>query len=62
MTYETVRYNFLRRLWNVLNVRMALTKGVISQPQFNSIMHEGVENEVITAEQYKTETGLDYVA
>ena len=37
MNYETVKKNFERGLWNVVMVRMAVRKGVITKEQFKEI-------------------------
>lgn len=60
MNYFAVRNNFLRGLWNVAMVKMAKKKGIITAAQFKEIMREGVEVEVITAEQYEEITGEAY--
>lgn len=44
MSYETIKKNFDRKLWNARMVAKAVVKGVI------------------TPEQYKEITGLDYEA
>ena len=44
MTFETIKRNYDRKLWNAQMVAMAVTKNVI------------------TAEQYKEITGLEYTA
>ena len=43
MTYEMVKRNFDRKLWNAAMVRKAVEKGVITPEQF----------EVITGESYQ---------
>ena len=40
MTYEMVKRNFDRKLWNAVMVRKAVEKGVISPEQFNEITGE----------------------
>lgn len=60
MNYNTIRNNFLRGLWNVAMVKMAKKKGIVTAAQFKEILHEGVEVEVITAEQYEEITGEAY--
>ena len=37
MNYETIKKNFERGLWNVVMVRMAVRKGVITKEQFKEI-------------------------
>ena len=37
MSYETIKKNFERGLWNVAMVRMAVRKGVITKEQFKEI-------------------------
>lgn len=37
MTFETVKRNFERGLWNVQMVRLAVKKGVITREQFKEI-------------------------
>ena len=44
MTFETIKRNYDRKLWNAQMVAMAVAKNVI------------------TAEQYKEITGLEYTA
>jgi hypothetical protein len=62
MTYEIIRKNFFKKLWNATQVKVAVTKGVIKPEQFNTIMHDGVDTGVITPEEYTTHTGLTYTA
>lgn len=38
MTFETVRNNFKRGLWNETMVRMAVKKGIITKEQFVEIV------------------------
>lgn len=57
MNYFAVRNNFLRGLWNVAMVKMAKKKGIITAAQFKIILHDGIEAEVITAEEYEEITG-----
>lgn len=58
MTYELVRSNFIRKLWNWKMVKQAIGR-IITQEEFNQIMHDGVPK-VITAVQYKEITGEDF--
>ena len=51
MTFEMVKKNYDRKLWNKEMVKIAVVKGVITS-----------EKGVITSEQYKEITGDDYVA
>lgn len=37
MTFETVKRNYDRGLWNVQMVRLAVKKGVITREQFKAI-------------------------
>ena len=37
MTFETVKRNYQRGLWNVQMVRLAVKKGVITREQFKEI-------------------------
>lgn len=37
MTFETVKRNYERGLWNVQMVRLAVKKGVITREQFKEI-------------------------
>lgn len=37
MNFETIKRNFDRGLWNVVMVRMAVKKGVITAEQFEEI-------------------------
>ena len=37
MNYETIKKNFERGLWNVVMVKMAVRKGVITKEQFKEI-------------------------
>ena len=37
MSYETIKKNFERGLWNVAMVRVAVRKGVITREQFKEI-------------------------
>lgn len=37
MSYETVKKNYERGLWNIQMVRMAVRKGVITKEQFKEI-------------------------
>lgn len=38
MSYEMIKRNFERGLWNEQMVRMALDKGVITKEQYNEIL------------------------
>jgi len=38
MDYETIKRNYLRGLWNKALVQMAVTKGVITQAQYDEIV------------------------
>ena len=40
MTYEMVKRNFDRKLWNAVMVRKAVEKGVITPEQFQDITGE----------------------
>lgn len=40
MNFETIKRNFDRGLWNVVMVRMAVKKGVITAEQFEEITGE----------------------
>ena len=40
MTYEMVKRNFDRKLWNAVMVRKAVEKGVITPEQFQEITGE----------------------
>ena len=40
MTYEMVKRNFDRKLWNATMVRKAVEKGVITPEQFSEITGE----------------------
>jgi hypothetical protein len=40
MTYEIVKRNFDRKLWNVAMVKMAVVKNVITAAQFKEITGE----------------------
>lgn len=37
MNFETIKRNFDRGLWNVVMVKMAVRKGVITKEQFKEI-------------------------
>ena len=62
MNYYAIRSNFLRGLWNAAMVAMAKRKGIITAAQYKEILHDGVEAEVITAQQYEALTGEVYSA
>ncbi|MBQ6536885.1 MAG: XkdX family protein [Firmicutes bacterium] len=62
MNYYAIKSNFLRGLWNAAMVTMAKRKGIITAVQYKEILHEGVEAEVITAQQYEALTGEAYSA
>ena len=40
MTYEMVKRNFDRKLWNAAMIRKAVEKGVITSEQFETITGE----------------------
>lgn len=40
MTYERVKYYYNAGLWNILQVKMAVRKGVITKAQFKEITGE----------------------
>lgn len=40
MTFEIIKRNFDRRLWNEAQVRKAFEKGVITQEQLNKILNK----------------------
>ena len=40
MTYETIKRNYERKLWNEKMVAMAVTKGVITARQYEEITGE----------------------
>lgn len=40
MTYEMVKRNYDRKLWNIAMVKMAVAKGVITAEQFQEITGE----------------------
>lgn len=40
MTFEIIKRNFDRGLWNEQQVRKALEKGVITQEQLNKILNK----------------------
>lgn len=37
MTYDVIKKNFDRKLWSILQVRLAVEKGVISKEQYKEI-------------------------
>lgn len=37
MNYETIKWNYEKKLWNILMVRTAVKKGVITKEQFKEI-------------------------
>lgn len=37
MTFETIQYNFKRKLWNAKQVAMAVAKGVITPEEYKKI-------------------------
>lgn len=41
MTYETIKKNFERKLWNKKMVAVAVEKGVITPEQYKEITGEG---------------------
>lgn len=41
MTYQTIKHNYERGLWNAAMVKMAVRKGIITQEQANEILGEG---------------------
>ena len=41
MTYQTIKHNYVRGLWNAAMVKMAVRKGIITQEQANEILEEG---------------------
>lgn len=43
MTYETIKRNYDRKLWNKQMVAMAVTKGVITAEQYVDITGEAYE-------------------
>ncbi len=43
MTYEMVKRNFDRKLWNAAMVRKAVEKGVITPEQFHDITGESYQ-------------------
>ena len=43
MTYEMVKRNFDRKLWNAAMVREAVVKGVITPEQFQEITGESYQ-------------------
>ncbi len=43
MTYEMVKRNFDRKLWNAAMVRKAVEKGVITPEQFQEITGESYQ-------------------
>lgn len=43
MNYQTIKSNYERGLWNIMMVKMAVKKGVITKEQFKEI----------TGKQYK---------
>ena len=43
MTYEMVKRNFDRKLWNASMVRKAVEKGVITPEQFETITGESYQ-------------------
>ena len=62
MNYNTIMRNFLRGLWSVSMVQVALRKGVITSAQFKELMGLGVEAEKISAAQYQDLVGEAYSA
>lgn len=40
MTFDIIKKNYDRGLWNILQVKMAVTKGVITAAQFQEITGE----------------------
>ena len=62
MNYYAVKSNFLRGLWSVAMVTMAKRKGIITAAQYKEILHDGVEAEAITAQQYEALIGEAYTA
>lgn len=40
MTFEQIKKNYDRGLWNKLQVQVCLTKGLITQEQYNEITNE----------------------
>lgn len=40
MTFEQIKKNFERKLWNITMVKMAVTKNVITADQFKEITGE----------------------
>lgn len=47
MTFETIKRNFDRKLWNRQMVAMAVTKGVITAEQYREITGEVYTPEVV---------------
>lgn len=66
MTFETIKRNYDRKLWNKQMVSVAVNKGIISVQEYFVITNDTeflknlVQNEAITVEQYEEITGEDY--
>lgn len=66
MTFDMIKRNFDRRLWNKQMVKVAVVKGVITPTQYFNITTDKeflktlVIDNTITKVQYKEITGEDY--
>lgn len=47
MTYEMIKKNFERGLWNEHMVRLAVQKGVITEEQFKEITQKKTDTETL---------------
>lgn len=43
MTYEIIKRNFEKGLWNIVQIKMAVKKGIISKEQYQEITGETYE-------------------
>lgn len=43
MTFETIKKNYDRKLWNKQMVKLAVTKGVITEEQYQEIVGEAYQ-------------------
>lgn len=43
MTFETIKKNYDRKLWNKQMVKLAVAKGVITEEQYQEIVEEAYQ-------------------
>lgn len=51
MNYEMIKKNFEKGLWNAAMVRTAVTKGVITEDQYNEIVNSLPPADTITTSE-----------